>query len=54
MLSGKMKQGKQVVTIDDIEEIIKIMGRPEDISGSEEKNENERIILNTGECTAMR
>ena len=41
ILQSKLTEQKQVISIDDIEEIIEIMGRPEDFEAEEDSNEKD-------------
>jgi phage shock protein PspC (stress-responsive transcriptional regulator) len=41
LFSEKLRADRQVITIDDVQEIIKIMGQPSDISGNAHESEHE-------------
>jgi phage shock protein PspC (stress-responsive transcriptional regulator) len=42
ILNEKISNSRQVVTIDDINEIIKIMGEPNDFAGGEDQQQNDK------------
>lgn len=44
MLAARNTMGKQVVNIDDVKDVIAIMGKPEDIAGDEEQTDRKSVV----------